>query len=62
MKLCRFKTDDSERLGCVVGEGDDKILDVSDAAGDAAFVVDGSAVRRIEDLLSESGNESGKLD
>ena len=61
MKLCRFKTDASERLGCVVGEGSDKILDASDVAGDATFVVDEPAIRLIKNFVNNSVTGSENL-
>ena len=61
MKLCRFKTDDTKSIGCVV---DDRILDISVAAGGAdllTLIEDASAVRRIEKLVGENGIRHEKL-
>ena len=64
MKLCRFKTDDSQSVGCVVGKVGDKILDISEAAGSSdilSFVGDESAVGRIEELVRRNGAEFENL-
>lgn len=64
MKLCRFKTDDTERLGSVVGDAAYKILDISEAAGGAdifLLVENDSVVRQIEESLAENGKSNDKV-
>ncbi|MGB7069650.1 MAG: fumarylacetoacetate hydrolase family protein [Pyrinomonadaceae bacterium] len=64
MKLCSFKTGDTERLGCVVGNAADKILDISEAVGgtDILLLVENdSVVRQIEKSVTEMRRRNDKV-
>lgn len=63
MKLCRFKIDNSQRLGCVVDEGS-RILDISELAGSSDVLTvagDASVIHEIEELVSRNHTASDQL-
>ena len=55
MRLCRFKSGEKERLGCVIGNTAEKILDVTEIAGRPEMLAVIEDDKLLEDLAARIG-------
>src|SRR5687767_12105691 len=64
MRICRFISRGADRLGCIVGNGDGMLLDVTDAVDGSdilALIGDRALLEATAGYVAENGSDGGRL-